>query len=164
MNSQDLPQTSGTPIDQAPQYAAPASPQQLPQYAYPQYSAQALAGAAQQAFAPYSAPLPARVNVAGIVAFSLLVLVTVLGFFTPFVLRQAAMTHDVGLLVTFPLIRLMLALGAIVLGAVGARARSGSRLRWMAVGSIVAGSFLAIPLFLTTLSYASPSLFSFYTY
>jgi hypothetical protein len=32
----------------------------------------------------------------------------------------------------------------------------------MAVGSLVAGSFLAVPLFLTMLSYMAPGLYYFY--
>lgn len=130
------------------QYAQPHS---QPQYAQPQYVSEPHAGSAKP-----------RVNVAGVIAFSLLVLTTVLGFFFPYVMRQAMMTFDVAMMITFPLIRLLLVIAAIVLGAIGAKMRLRPRLRWMAVGSLVAGSFLAVPLLLTTLSYASPSLFSFY--
>ncbi len=105
-----------------------------------------------------------KVNIAGIIAFSLLVVVTVLEFFVPAVMHQAMLTYDISLMIGFPLIRLILALCAIAIGIVGARMQSQPRLRWMAVGSIVAGSFLAVPLLLSTLAYAAPGLLPYYGY
>ena len=141
------------------QYAPTAYTQPQPQYAQPEYT-QPQNGPAQ----PAASRQPATVNVAGIIAFSLLVVVTVLEFFVPVVMRQAMLTYNLSLMVGFPLLRLILALCAIVIGIVGARMRSRPRLRWMAIGSIVAGSFLAIPLLLSTLMYAAPGLIPFYGY
>lgn len=149
-------------------YALPGSHAQ-PMYAQPQYSdaqyAQSQYAAPQYAASQYAAPRqPSSTNIAGIIAFSLLVVVTVLEFFVPVVMRQAMLTYNLSLMVGFPLLRLILALCAIAIGIVGARMRSRPRLRWMAIGSIVAGSFLAIPLLLSTLAYASPGLLPFYGY
>ena len=144
-----------------PQFAQPQFAQ--PQYAQPQY---AHSGYASNQYHPeHSVGVEKpRVNVAGIIAFSLLVLVTVLEFFVPLIMRQAMLTYDLSLMIGFPLVRLILALCAIAVGIVGARMHSRPRFRWMAVGSIVAGAFLAIPLLLTTLAYASPGLLPFYGY
>lgn len=152
----DSPTSYTTPQYAQPQYAQPQHSQPQSQHAQPQY--------AQTHYSAESLTAPTKpgLNVAGVIAFSLLVLTTVLGFFFPYVMRQAMMTFDVAMMTTFPLIRLLLVIAAIVLGAIGAKMRMRPRLRWMAVGSLVTGSFFAIPLLLTTLSYASPSLFSFY--
>lgn len=146
------------------QHFALPGPYAQPRYAQPQYSD--VQYAQPQYPAPsYAAPRqPSSTNIAGIIAFSLLVVVTVLEFFVPVVMRQAMLTYNISLMVGFPLLRLILALCAIAIGIVGARMRSKPRLRWMAVGSIVAGSFLALPLLLSTLAYASPGLFPFYGY
>ena len=139
-----------------PQYAQPQHAQPH-QYAQPQYAPH------QYASGPADPSRP-KVNVAGIIAFSLLVVVTVLEFFVPVVMRQAMLTYNISLMIGFPLVRLILALCAIVIGIVGARMRSQPRLRWMAVGSIVAGRLLAVPLLLRTISYASPGLLPYYGY
>lgn len=144
-----------------PQYAQPQHTQpqpEHPQHTHPQYAQ------AQYPTGQYAAPAKSSVNVAGIIAFSLLVVVTVLEFFIPVVMRQAMLNYDLALMVGFPLTRLLLVVCALVLGIVGARMRSKPRLRWMAVGSIVAGAFLAIPLLLTTISYAAPGALPFYGY
>lgn len=152
----NAPATAG-PNAAQPQYVGQA-PTGHPQYAALQYSA-GYAVAGQPAAQPRS-----PINVPGIIAFALLVLVTVLGLFSMTVQRQAMVTFNYALMWGFPLIRLLLVLTAVGLGIAGARMRSKPRLRWMAVGSIVTGGFLVIPLLLTTLSYAMPRLFSYYIF
>ena len=147
------------PHEQAERMQQCAQPQYAqPQYAQPHYASDQLSPVQS---AQWAKP---KVNVAGMIAFSLLVVVTALEFFVPVVMHHAMVRFDIFLLIGFPLLRLILALCAIVIGIVGARMHSRPRFRWMAVGSIVAGSCLAVPLLLSTLSYASPGLFPFYGY
>ena len=147
------------PHEQAERIQQHAQPQYAqPQYTQPHYEWDQLSPVQS---AEWAKP---KANVAGIIAFSVLVVVTVLEFFVPVVMHYAMARFDISLLIGFPLVRLILALCAIVIGIVGARMRSQPRLRWMAVGSIVAGSLLAVPLLLRTISYASPGLLPYYGY
>lgn len=137
------PERQPAPAPHAVQY----SPPQPPVYANPQYPAYPQHPSHGQPLGPQmrSAPGPeraagARVNVLGIVALSLLALIVVFDFFTPFAQRSAlAAGGPPAIRYIAPLLGLGLILTATGLALGGVLQRSAMRMRWTAIGALVAG-------------------------
>lgn len=143
--------------------AAPAVQQQhaqqqyaQQQYAQQQYAADHGATATQHQYhqapyqqaqyqqAPTGAPTAAaageRLNLLGVIALALLVLLALLSFLQPLFYRQAAMAGDFSTLsMVLAIIHAGVTFVALGLAIGGVLQRTARRLRWTAVGSLVAG-------------------------
>ncbi|MBL3686497.1 hypothetical protein D3248_05960 [Leucobacter zeae] len=131
----------GTP--QQPQYAAPRQP--APQYAAPQYAEPPHTtpqyAAPQQPFAQGSGaarPLD-RVNILGIVALALVAAGALLNVFIPFIYRAMAETGDIGSAISaVGTVQAVLHVIAAGLALAGVLQRNAPRVRWAAIGALVA--------------------------
>ncbi|GAB2549582.1 hypothetical protein [Leucobacter ruminantium] len=149
--------------DQQPepqQYAQPryAPPQQqyAQAHAQQQYAADLGASATQHHYqqapyqqaphpqapigAPTASPTGERLNLLGVIALALLVLLALLSFIQPLFYRQAAMVGDFSTLsMVLAIIHAGVTFAALGLAIGGVLQRTARRLRWTAVGSLVAG-------------------------
>lgn len=130
-HSDPAPQPPGQPQPQVPQYAQP----QATQYAPPQHQPQGAQGS------PYPTQATAGTNVLGIIALAILLLSTLWGMASPFVFHQLIMGGATYTIYTVSAviqgIAVLIALGLAIGGVLQKRA---TRLRWAAVGSLVAAS------------------------
>lgn len=131
----------GTP--QQPQYAAPQQP--APQYAAPQYAEPPHTtpqyAAPQQPFAQGSGAARAlgRVNILGIVALALVAAGALLNVFIPFIYRAMAETGDIGSAISaVGTVQAVLHVIAAGLALAGVLQRNAPRVRWAAIGALVA--------------------------
>lgn len=122
---------------QAPQQQQPApAPQQ--QYAQQQYASQPQA---QQAAYPAARGGEAgRLNLLGVIALGLQVLLALSNAFLPLLYRQVAMSGDFSVIsVVMPVTQGVMQLIIVGLAVAGLLQRSAPRLRWTAIGALVSG-------------------------
>ena len=101
-----------------------------------------------------------HVNVLGIIALSLLAMIALTSFVTPFA-QRSALSAGVSpvMLAVFPLVTLALTLVAVGLSLGGVLQHSANRLRWTAIGALVAGVLEAVTIVTSLLGSWALSLF-----